>query len=101
MASNASVCTAFVNRKSAKCLSMHTDGKRLYSYSTCIAEFAPDGKLVLNVTKYSSTTSRHLTELRGVLRSCPRHHDIVEIDRVGIHSWALVGQGGYQPRQIG
>ena len=46
-------------------MSISDDGKRLFSYSTCIAQF--DGGLVyLNITKYSPTTSRQ----QSILRRC-------------------------------
>lgn len=47
-----------------KCSVSHTGhvescGDRLYSYSTCIAERLPDGNFLINLTKYSVTTSKH------------------------------------------
>lgn len=42
---------------------------RLYSYATCICEIDPHRKIcVLNVTKYSHTTSRHQSLLYDALR---------------------------------
>ena len=43
--------------------SLYSTGDRLISYSTCIAEWTKDGKLRINVTKYSTTTSKHLSHL--------------------------------------
>lgn len=37
--------------------SIWTDGTAIFSYYTCLAAPMADGKLVLNITKYSSTTS--------------------------------------------
>lgn len=43
---------------------------RLFSYSTCIAEFDSDGNLWFNETKYSCTTSHH----QGLVKreGCPK-----------------------------
>lgn len=43
-------------------------GPDAYSYGTCIRTQLPDGTWVLNVTKYSQTTSRHQRALNGTLR---------------------------------
>lgn len=44
--------------------SLSSTGDRLYSYSTCIAEYDKLGRLWYNKTKYSTTTSRHQYMLR-------------------------------------
>lgn len=58
---NKDVVLNFLNGKNAHSLNMRSENGRLYSYSTCIAEFIEggDGKklLLVNKTKYSSTTS--------------------------------------------
>lgn len=38
---------------------MTTKGNKIFSYNTCIFETLPDGRTVGNVTRYSTTTSRH------------------------------------------
>lgn len=40
-----------------------TDGDRLYSYRTCLAERAEDGAWLVNVTDYSRTTSFYQGQL--------------------------------------
>ncbi len=67
MRKNSDIINAFLNKKQANNgrNSLHTDGNRLYSYSTCIAEHYSDG-IVINVSKYSKTTSDHLKELQKV-----------------------------------
>jgi hypothetical protein len=36
-------------------------GERAWSYSTALRDTLPDGRVVMNVTKYSVTTSKHQT----------------------------------------
>lgn len=63
--SNKDVIQAFLDKVPAKCLNMHSTGDRLFSYSTCIAEWDKfsDYKLYINLTKYSVSTSKHQTYL--------------------------------------
>ena len=46
--------------------SVSVNGNKLYSYATCIAERV-DGKIVVNETKYSVTTSKHRSYLRRAI----------------------------------
>ena len=39
--------------------SMHTDGRSVWSYDACILTELDDGQVVLNMYKYSMTTTRH------------------------------------------
>jgi hypothetical protein len=45
--------------------SCSTDGQTVYSYSTAIAARTDDGRIILNGTKYSPTTSRQQAAFRG------------------------------------
>lgn len=45
-------------------LYMTEDGMRLMNYGTCLAQFI-DGKLIINSTRYSVTTSKIQTWLRA------------------------------------
>ena len=69
---NFGVCKAFVNGNNGGVYSLNMsishDGKRLYSYSTCIAERVSDDEIIVNTTKYSSSTSRHQYYLRDAMR---------------------------------
>lgn len=58
---NEEVVIAFSHRERAKSStgSLWSTGNCLYSYSTCIAEYTKNGKLYVNLTKYSTTTSHH------------------------------------------
>lgn len=45
---------------------LRIEGKKLFNYATCLAERV-DGGYIMNVTKYSSTTSRHQNRLKAEL----------------------------------
>lgn len=70
---NSVLCVEFVNNvaniasKKGNSMSVAWDGDHLFSYGTCIGERTQDG-FILNVTKYSVTTSRHQYHLRNALR---------------------------------
>lgn len=63
---NIEVIKQFLNKSSGNSDSgnLISTGDRLFSYNTCIAEWLENNDLALNVTKYSSTTSRHQNLLR-------------------------------------
>lgn len=55
-------------RKDERERSVWTDGRAIYSYGTCIVAPLPvSGRVVLNVTKYSVTTSNKQSGLRVAL----------------------------------
>lgn len=69
MLSNISLIREFVNNPEVKYLqngSMHCENDKIFSYSTCIGQWV-NGGVVLNATKYSSTTSKHQHYLRKAL----------------------------------
>ena len=47
--------------------SVWTDGRAIYSYGTCLVAPLASGRVVLNVTKYSVTTSNKQSGLRVAL----------------------------------
>lgn len=55
---NNEVAQGFTIRVSGKAPNLSTDGVKLYSYRTCIAEWIK-GKCVVNMTRYSTTSSHH------------------------------------------
>jgi hypothetical protein len=71
MISNVEVINIFISGKTAHNKSMSTDGTKLFSYATCIAQKTSDG-ILLNVCKYSTTTSKQQTYTRRELerRGC-------------------------------
>ena len=83
---NEEVVIAFLHRERAKSStgSLWSTGDCLYSYSTCIAEYTKDGKLYVNLTKYSTTTSHHQTLVnRHLFNADPRF--VYEIERNRVH----------------
>lgn len=53
------VVRAWQAGESFKAGSVRTDGRRVFSYGTCILEREADGRVIRNVTTYSTTTTRH------------------------------------------
>lgn len=66
MVSNSKVIEAFLERRQAAASNLSTDGFHLWSYATCIAQWS-GSTFVVNQTKYSRTTSKHLTMLTRAL----------------------------------
>lgn len=54
---NKEVVEAFFDRKTGQSLNRISSGDKLFSYDTCIAQWV-GSKLLINITKYSKTTSR-------------------------------------------
>ena len=77
--SNKDVIKSFIEGKVAKSsngnLWVSYNGKRLFNYYTCIAQWTPKG-FVLNGTKYSNSTSRIQYYLRNML---PRYTEVTNI----------------------
>lgn len=71
---------AFINGKTAQNGSMRTDGVKLFSYATCIAQKTSDG-ILLNTCKYSTTTSKQQTYTRQALEK--RGRNFTEVDGDG------------------
>jgi hypothetical protein len=74
---NIDVVNAFLNHKDAVSYSKNLTSRndKLFSYSTCIAEFYKY-KLLVNDSKYSRSTSRHQLHL---LRSISNEDNVVYI----------------------
>ena len=60
---NKDLCSLFAGGRAsgltANNMSVSHDGTRLYSYNTVIAQRLRNGVTLVNVTRYSPTTSRH------------------------------------------
>lgn len=57
---NKEVIDAFLKHRSASTNNLFSTGKKLFSYRTIIAYWDKDLNVVVNITKYSATTSHHL-----------------------------------------
>lgn len=64
---NVDVCEEFARGNEANGSNLSTDGERLWSYGTVIAQRVR-GRVIMNLTKYSVTTSRHQNYMRRALR---------------------------------
>ena len=83
---NEEVVISFSRREKAKSStgSLWSTGDCLYSYHTCIAEYSADGKLYINLTKYSTTTSHHQTLVNRHLFN-KAHRFLYNIERNRVH----------------
>lgn len=62
MAKNEDIVKLFLEKKEGYGSSVYSSGKKLFSYTTCIAEWINKG-LCINNTYYSNTTTRHTSLL--------------------------------------
>jgi hypothetical protein len=76
MISNANLIKAFINGQTAQNGSMRTDGTKLFSYLTCIAQKTSKG-ILFNVCKYSQTTSKQQSYTRRALEN--GRHNFIEV----------------------
>lgn len=82
---NKILCKHFLIGKSIKYCNLTSDGSRLFSYNTCIAEKF-NNKLYINYTKYSRTTTLHL----NLLLKLNDKYDMVYVTNVPINTKNLV-----------
>lgn len=73
---------AFNNIDEAKALNLEYTNGKLYSYATVIAQRLNDGRVILNETKYSCTTSRHQYYLRHHLNKVYNENEIIKVNNV-------------------
>lgn len=83
---NQEVISKFVNfAESAATANVRSTGDKLLSYYTCIAQ-RHEGKIIVNVTRYSITTSKLQNNLRYELSG----YDVIEVTNVPIGTCNLV-----------
>lgn len=82
---NKQVIDNFIGGRMAKSLSLKSEGNKLFSYDTCIAQMTVNS-IIVNMTSYSVTTSKHRTLL---LREIRYRHHIVEVNDVPIEAQDL------------
>lgn len=73
---NEEIVQEFLVRNTAFTNNLTSTGDKLFSYQTVIAQWI-NGTLVINPTKYSSTTSRHLGYVKRLYKgnltyACPK-----------------------------
>ena len=75
---NKEVISKFVNfAESAATANVRSTGDKLFNYYTCIAQ-RHEGKIIVNVTRYSATTSKIQNYLRRELSG----YDVIEVTSV-------------------
>ena len=75
---NQEVISKFVNfAESAATANVRSTGDKLFNYYTCIAQ-RHGGKIIVNVTRYSATTSKMQCYVRRELSD----HDVIEVTSV-------------------
>lgn len=80
MVNNYDVARAFIDGRRATGSNFMSTGDTLYSYNTAIAHRTRDGKIIINKTKYSQTTSKQLGYLT---RSIPSTVEVEYVDDKG------------------
>ena len=68
---NIDVIFACKSRKGAQTGHVSTDGTKLFSYYTCIAQWFDKDTLIISDVKYSPTTSKHQTYLKNAVENMP------------------------------
>ena len=75
---NKEVISKFVNfAESAATANVRSTGDKLLSYYTCIAQ-RHEGKIIVNITRYSMTTSKLQSHVRWELSG----YDVIEVTGV-------------------
>lgn len=87
---NLETIKAFSLGQIGRALHLYSDGRRLFSYDTCIAEYY-NGRLIVNNTKYSMTTSKHRNSLLAeVLYGIDDPISIISVINVPIRTQSLI-----------
>jgi hypothetical protein len=66
---NREVANAFAKGISASTTNLWTNGAKIFSYSTLMAQRLPNGTIIVNACKYSNTTSHHQSYIRAALEA--------------------------------
>ena len=71
--------------ESAATAKVRSIGDKLFNYETCIAQ-RHEGKVIVNVTRYSVTTSKIQNYLRGEMAN----KDVIEVANVPLGTFDLI-----------
>ena len=74
-----------IHAESAATANVRSIGDKLFNYETCIAQ-RHEGKVIVNVTRYSVTTSRIQNYLRGEMAN----KDVIEVANVPLGTFDLI-----------
>ncbi len=85
---NLNVIKTFLNGGQAEShtTNLRTVGNRLVNYNTTIAQRNDDGELIVNLTKYSSTTSKLQSYLMRAVVDNEIEHTVVKGVRMGAYT---------------
>lgn len=78
---NRDVVKKFIDKEYASGSNLYSSGSKLFSYNTCIAQWY-NNTIIINNTKYSSSTSRHQFYLRSLAVIALHRPDVDEIRSV-------------------
>jgi hypothetical protein len=71
--------------------------ERAWSYATCLRDVTPEGRVVINQTRYSTTSSRHLSQVVSRLGTPP---DTLYLGQVPRGTYSLLALADQEcPRQ--
>lgn len=95
---NKDVAKSFINKQPNESLHLKSTGEKLFSYTTCIAQWSNKeyNKLYVNYTKYSNTTSRHLSLLHNAIQEAAKQGQIFyfsPLENIDINSQNLYKNG--------
>ena len=83
---NQEVISKFVHfAESAATANVRSTVDKLFNYATCIAQ-RHEGKIIVNVTRYSVTTSKIQNYLRGEMAN----KDVIEVANVPLGTFDLI-----------
>ena len=83
---NQEVISKFVHfAESAATANVRSTGDKLFNYYTCIAQ-RHESKIIVNVTRYSVTTSKIQNYLRGEMAN----KDVIEVANVPLGTFDLI-----------
>lgn len=91
MKSNEAICIDFLFKRESNNANMRSIGNKLFSYNTCIAQHSEESEgkqiIIINKTKYSQTTTKHLYILRNTINK--EKFNIKEVDNQPINTTHL------------
>lgn len=86
---NKDVINCFLNNKTGNSLNLRSTKDKLFSYDTCIVERVGDKRFIVNITKYSNTSTMHLSLFKRRLGNCYNLYVIKELDAIPKNSKSL------------
>ena len=79
---NLEVAKSFVQGKTASTANVMSSGTRYYSYSTVLGQRLNSKTFIVNMTRYSTTSAKHLSDLRWALQASGKKYKIIYVYKV-------------------